>query len=89
MYQFNYTQTQGFAASLTLLEGSPKLQMAEYMSKHKDADLLVLGTHGRSGFSRFTMGSVAEHMLRHSTIPVYIVPGKENPKKEGETEKTK
>lgn len=38
------------------------------------ADLLVLGTHGRSGLARMLIGSTAEGVLRHATCPVLIVP---------------
>ena len=38
------------------------------------ADLIVMGTHGRSGFDRFVLGSVAEKTLRTSRVPVLIVP---------------
>lgn len=36
-------------------------------------DLLVLGTHGRSGLPRFLMGSVAEKIFRHAPVPVLTV----------------
>jgi nucleotide-binding universal stress UspA family protein len=38
------------------------------------ADLLVMGTHGRSGFDRFFLGSVAEKVLRKAPCPVLTVP---------------
>ncbi len=38
------------------------------------ADLVVLGTHGRGGFERFIIGSVAEKVLRKAPCPVLIVP---------------
>lgn len=38
------------------------------------ADLLVIGTHGRSGFDRLLLGSVAEKVLRKASCPVMIVP---------------
>ena len=38
------------------------------------ADLIVMGTHGRSGFDRFFLGSVAEKTLRTSRVPVLVVP---------------
>ncbi|MFE3848754.1 universal stress protein [Flavobacterium sp. LB3P45] len=41
-----------------------------------DADLIVLGTHGRTGISHLIMGSVAEKIVRHSEIPVFIIPSK-------------
>ena len=37
------------------------------------ADLIVLGTHGRRGISQFVMGSDAERILLHSTVPVLVV----------------
>lgn len=41
------------------------------------ADLIVIGTHGRSGLYHFLMGSVAEHVARKSACPVLIVPNKD------------
>ncbi|ARG97690.1 universal stress protein [Legionella micdadei] len=37
------------------------------------ADLLVIGTHGRKGFSRLFLGSVAEKVIRTATMPVLLV----------------
>ena len=41
-----------------------------------DANIIVLGTHGRTGISHLIMGSVAEKIVRHSEIPVFIIPSK-------------
>ena len=41
------------------------------------AELIVVGTHGRSGLYHFLMGSVAEHVARKSACPVLIVPNKD------------
>ena len=41
------------------------------------ADLLVLGTHGRQGFSRVLVGSVAEEVIRLTPVPILLVRGKE------------
>ncbi len=40
------------------------------------ADLLVIGTHGRRGFSHLFLGSVAEGVMRIATMPVLLVRGK-------------
>ena len=37
------------------------------------ADLIVMGTHGRHGFERFLVGSVAEHMVRTATTSLLLV----------------
>ncbi len=42
-------------------------------AKKWDAELIVLGTHGRSGLPRLLLGSVAEEVMRNSTVPVHIV----------------
>jgi len=46
--------------------------------KEFKADLIVIGTHSRTGLDRLLMGSVAEHVVRHSEIPVLVVPMKES-----------
>lgn len=42
-------------------------------AKNWRADLIVLGTHGRSGLSRLLFGSVAEEVIRHTSIPVHLI----------------
>jgi nucleotide-binding universal stress UspA family protein len=54
-------------------EGNP-YEVILKVAKEWDADMIVLGTHGRTGFSHLIMGSVAEKIVRHSEIPVLIVP---------------
>jgi nucleotide-binding universal stress UspA family protein len=46
--------------------------IVEYAQRWK-ADVIVLGTHGRRGFSHLLMGSDAESVVRSSTIPVLLV----------------
>ena len=38
------------------------------------ADMIAVTTHGRTGFRRIALGSVAESVIRHSTIPVLVLP---------------
>lgn len=41
--------------------------------EEEDVDLLVVGTHGRTGFNRYVLGSVAEFLVRTSPVPVLTV----------------
>jgi nucleotide-binding universal stress UspA family protein len=42
-------------------------------AKHLHVDLIVMGTHGRSGLPRLVLGSVAEDVSRHASCPVLLV----------------
>ena len=42
-------------------------------AREAEADLIVLGTHGRTGMERLFMGSVAEHVTRSAPCPVLVV----------------
>ncbi len=59
---------------LVRLEGRPSQQIVEYADEN-DADLIVMGTHGRGGLDRLLLGSVAERVVRSSSIPVMTVQG--------------
>ena len=56
-------------------EGKPFEEILK-VAKEWNADLIVLGTHGRTGLSHLLMGSVAEKVIRHSTKPIFIIPTK-------------
>ncbi len=56
-----------------LLAGEPKKQILEELKSGRH-DLVVVGTHGRSGLSHLVLGSVAETLTRLSPIPVLTVP---------------
>ena len=48
----------------------------ELVDASQDADLVVLGARGASGFTRLIMGSVSNEVVQHSACPVVIVPHK-------------
>lgn len=54
-----------------LAMGEPASEICRIASEEK-ADLIVLGTHGRTGLFRLLMGSVAESVLRHAPCPVLV-----------------
>jgi len=53
--------------------GTPRPQILEELES-EPADLVVLGTHGRSGFERFLVGSVAADVARRAPISVMVIP---------------
>ncbi len=52
--------------------GDPDRAIVEYAAEH-DADLVVMGTHARSGVGRFLRGSVTEQVIRDGDVPVLAV----------------
>ena len=63
----------GVTIDAAVREGNAAVEVLEYASS-MNADLLVIGTHGRSGFERLLLGSVAERVLRKARCPVMTVP---------------
>jgi nucleotide-binding universal stress UspA family protein len=61
----------GVRTSSVLLEGDSIEMIVEYAGAHA-VDLIVIGSHGRSGLQRLMLGSVAEGVLRHSSVPVLV-----------------
>ena len=58
-------------------KGHPREVIIE-VAKEVHADAIVMGTHGRRGVSYLFMGSVAEHVVRHSPVPVWTTHGLED-----------
>lgn len=54
--------------------GTDAAQTLKDFAEQNGASAMVLATHGRSGLGRLLLGSVAEQVLRHSPIPVMVVP---------------
>jgi nucleotide-binding universal stress UspA family protein len=63
----------GVAIEAAIREGRTATAILEQAASMR-ADLLVIGTHGRSGFDRLLVGSVAEKVLRKASCPVLTVP---------------
>lgn len=65
----------GVTAETALLEanGERIANVIEGEARHWRADVIVIGTHGRSGLSRLLLGSVAEGVARGASVPVLLV----------------
>jgi nucleotide-binding universal stress UspA family protein len=65
--------TPGIPIEAIIGEGSTAGEIL-MQAAHLNADLLIMGTHGRSGFERLLLGSITEKVLRKATCPVLTVP---------------
>jgi nucleotide-binding universal stress UspA family protein len=63
----------GLEASSQLLHGASAAESIRAYADEQKADLIVLTSHGRSGVSRFLLGSVAEKVARIAPCPVLII----------------
>ncbi|MBC7915913.1 MAG: universal stress protein [Pyrinomonadaceae bacterium] len=57
--------------------GNPKEEILNTADEW-NADIIILGTHGRTGFDHFLSGSVAEKVVRKAKCPVLIIPNKDS-----------
>ena len=62
----------GFKVQTEVEEGDPKAKIVEDAARW-NADLIILGSHGRKGMDRFLMGSVSDAVARHAPCSVQIV----------------
>jgi nucleotide-binding universal stress UspA family protein len=64
----------GVRAKVFLVDGTPAKEVTRF-AKKLHADLLVIGTHGRTGFAKLFLGSVASHVVATARCPVMTVHG--------------
>jgi nucleotide-binding universal stress UspA family protein len=65
-------QKAGVPLQAKIVEGQPATEIMK-LAETSNADLIVMGRLGRTGISKFLMGSVAEKVVRHSRVPVLMV----------------
>lgn len=68
----------GADATFLVWEGDPGEAIVA-AADSENADMIVVGSHGRSGVSRFFIGSVSDYVVRHAHCPVMVVRGKIEP----------
>ncbi|MBN1152698.1 MAG: universal stress protein [Dehalococcoidia bacterium] len=62
----------GVQTEVSVIEGTPGDAIVEFASQ-SGIELIVVATHGRKNIGRLVFGSVADHVMRHTTIPVLSV----------------
>ncbi|MFM0051685.1 universal stress protein [Caballeronia grimmiae] len=70
-------KARGVAGEVVTVEATVSDDVASLIigaARTFNADLLVMGTHGRKGFKRMILGSVAERCLRQASLPVLLIP---------------
>ncbi len=72
--RFCKEQAGDLATTTHAVVGAPFLKILEFSEK-VNADLIVMGTHGRTGMEQVIVGSTAERVVRRSRIPVLTVRG--------------
>jgi len=63
----------GLPTSSRLISGEPAAALLAELKKGEH-DLVILSTHGRTGFAHLLLGSIAEKLVRMSPVPVLTVP---------------
>lgn len=59
--------------STLVLTGTPWHEIVELLRKDETYDLVIVGTHGRTGLKHVLLGSVAERIVRHAPVPVLAI----------------
>lgn len=65
-------RSEGVEADRLVVDGAPDVAIVE-AAQERGADLIVMGTHGRRGFSRLFLGSVASRVIASAPCPVMSV----------------
>ncbi len=66
-------QAKGITVASEVTTGTDAAEEIIQIGTKVGADLVVMSTHGRSGIQRWAMGSIAERVLRHGTLPLLLV----------------
>ncbi len=64
---------EGVRVTFLVWEGDPGDSILE-AARAEQADMIVLGSHGRGPIGRLLLGSVSQHVVRHAGVPVVVVP---------------
>jgi len=62
----------GIQVETTIIPGSAGMSILD-TAKEEKVDLIVMSSHGETGFKRFVLGSVAQYVSKHSSVPVLVL----------------
>lgn len=62
----------GLEAESVVRSGSPGVEIIRY-SEEEGIDLIAMSSHGRGGLGRAILGSVADHVMHHTSVPVLVL----------------
>jgi nucleotide-binding universal stress UspA family protein len=65
-------QRAGLQGESLLVQGTPTQTIVDTAGE-QEVDLIIMGTHGRTGLAHVFLGSVAEHVVRHGPCPVLVI----------------
>ena len=65
-------EAQGLDVDYVVISGSPGETIVSY-AQENECTLIAIATHGHGGFRRFALGSTADYVVHHSSIPVLTV----------------
>lgn len=65
-------QERGIPVQVVTIEGRPHVEIVQF-AEANEVDLIVICTRGRSGFTQWLMGSVADRVVRGASVPVLLV----------------
>ena len=71
---WNRFAASGIKPEFVSLIGDPVDEIIRY-SKKNSINMIVMGTHGRTGLKKMVMGSVAQRVIGYTPCPVMVVPG--------------
>jgi nucleotide-binding universal stress UspA family protein len=72
-YAADRLRTHCGGVKTAVLEGNPASVILDYASEN-GVDLIAMSTHGASGLTRWAIGSVTERVIRHSAVPLLVLP---------------
>ena len=64
----------GIPADYSLISGDDAAEALVDYAGREGVRMVVMATHGRSGFERWKLGSITERVVRHSPVPVTVIP---------------